>query len=148
MLVALRIATLALVLVAAATSLSFANGAASISGTVIDANSHKPVAGAKIEAFLGTNPTHGYPVAVGQTRKDGNFRLSGLQAGSYKLHVMKMGYSLQELSGLTLDDQEHLIVGEPVGLIAASADDMVKMACNSIVRPDQTGDVYVVCAGR
>lgn len=148
MLVAFRITALVLILLAAVTLASAASGAASISGTIIDGISHKPVGGAKIEAFLDTNGPSGYPAAVSQTQKDGTFRLSALKAGAYRLHVVKMGYAMQELSGLTLDDQEHLILGEPVNLVAASAEDMTKMACNSIVRPDATGDVYVVCAGK
>ena len=139
--VASRITALVLVLLAAVTLASAASGAASISGTIIDGISHKPVGGAKIEAFLDTNGSSGYPAAVSQTQRDGTFRLSALKAGAYRLHVVKMGYAMQELFG-------HLILGEPVNLVAASVEDMTKMACNSIVRPDATGDVYVVCAGK
>lgn len=148
MLVVLRVAALTVAVVTAGMWVSSAHGTASISGTVVDANSHRPVAGAKIEAFADVGHSGSYAVAVGRTRSDGIFRLSGLRAGAYKLQVLKMGYAVQELSGLSLADQEHLIVGEPVGLVAASAEDMMKMACNSVVRPEATGDVYVVCAGK
>jgi hypothetical protein len=148
MLAALRIAALTGALIITATWASSANGTASISGRVVDANNHRPIAGAKVEAFADAGGSAGYAVAVGQTRSNGNFHLGGLRAGAYRLQVLKMGYAVQELSGLSLGDQEHLIVGEPVGLVAASFEDMMKMACNSVVRPDATGDVYVVCAGK
>jgi hypothetical protein len=149
MLAVLRVAALAAVVIVSSTWQSTANGTGSISGRVVDARSHKAVTGAKIELFADAGGSKvGYAVALSQTRGDGDFRVTGLRAGAYRLQVLKMGYAVQELSGLTLDDQEHLIVGEPVGLVAASAEDMMKMACNSVVRPDATGDVYVVCAGR
>ncbi|MBV8669235.1 MAG: carboxypeptidase regulatory-like domain-containing protein [Candidatus Eremiobacteraeota bacterium] len=149
MFAALRVAALAAVVIVSTTWQSAADGTASISGRVVDARSHKAVTGAKIELFADAGSSkNGYAVAVSQTHSNGDFHVSGLRAGAYKLQVVKMGYAVQEISGLTLDNQEHLIVGEPVGLVAASAEDMMKMACNSVVRPDATGDVYVVCAGK
>jgi hypothetical protein len=124
MLAALRVAALAAVVIVSSTWQSTANGTASISGRVVDARSHKAVNGAKIELFADAGGSKGgYAVAMSQTRSDGDFRVSGLHAGAYRLQVLKMGYAVQELSGLALEDQEHLIVGEPVGLVAASAEE-------------------------
>ncbi len=150
-----RIRTMALaatLILTCAPALGFAhaNGTSSISGQIIDARNREPVAGAKIDLFQDTTSSKGaYPFAIALSRKDGSFHLSGLSEGQFRLEVLKMGYEVQVLSGLSLQEQEHLIVGEPIAMAKASEEYAQKMVCNSpLVRPDQSGDVYVVCAGR
>jgi carboxypeptidase family protein len=123
-----------------------ASNDASISGRIVDPT-HKPVAGAKVELFQGASSSASAS-AVAMSGKDGSFKLAGFAQGPYRLEVMKMGYALQVLEGLQVEAHERLIVGEPIELRAASAEDVEKMACNSVVQPSQTGDVYVVCAGK
>lgn len=139
-----NVAFVAALLVAGTLRAQAGSNDASISGRIVDPT-HKPVAGAKVELFPGSSATAS---AIAMSGKDGSFKLAGLAQGPYRLEVMKMGYALQLLEGLRVEAHERLIVGEPIALTTASSEDMQKMACNSVVQPSQTGDVYVVCAGK
>jgi len=144
----LRVVTLAVALSATGVlRVQAESNDASISGRVVD-SAHKPVAGAKIELSAATSAASGWTSAIAMSGKDGSFKIARLSAGSYRLEVMKMSYALQLLEGLSVGSHERLIVGEPIELTAASPEDIEKMACNSVVQPSQTGDVYVVCAGK
>jgi carboxypeptidase family protein len=125
-----------------------AQGTSSIGGRIVDARNQQPIIGARVDLFADSLVPSSKILAATLTRKDGSFSLSGVAAGQYRLQVSKMGYALQELSGLLVQDNERTIVGEPIAIYPASDEYAEKMACNKLVRPDATGDVYVVCANR
>jgi hypothetical protein len=127
---------------------ALATGASSISGQVVDAKTHQPVVGAKVDLYADTSSTNRKVLAATLSRKDGSFRLSGLNEGQYRVELTKMGYEVEVLSGLTVRLQERTIIGEPVALHAASEEYEGKMACNTLVQPHQTASVYIVCSGK
>ncbi len=132
---------------AAAQPMAQAAGTSSITGQTLDAKTHKPVMGVKVDVYEDT-ATPRKVLAATTSRKDGSFNLAGLEGGQYRVELTKMGYEVQVLTGLTVRPSEHTIIGEPIALHMADEEYQQKMACNSIVRPDQTGSVYVVCSGR
>ena len=147
----IRLVALAILILvcAPAQPTALAQDASSVSGRVVDAASHKPVSGAKIDLFADAPSSKGAnALEVTLSRKDGGFQLMGVPAGQYRVEITKMGYAVQVLSGLLVQEREHVIVGEPIALVMASADDVEKMACNTVVRPDEVADVYVVCSRR
>ena len=131
---------------AAADRTALAQESSSISGRVVDVRTHQPIGGAKVEVQA-DGATLRSPKAFGAalSRKDGGFHVDGLRAGRYQIVLTKVGYSIQLLTGLSVRAGERTIVGEPIAMHPASVDDMQKMACNSIVQPGQSADVYVVC---
>jgi len=142
-------ALVATLLCAMAQGDALAQVTSSVGGRIVDARNQQPIIGARVDLFADSSASSGAKVlAATLTRKDGSFTLSGIAAGQYRLQVSKMGYALQELSGLLVQDNERTIVGEPIALYPASDEYAEKMACNKLVRPDATGDVYVVCAGK
>jgi hypothetical protein len=127
---------------------ALSSGTSMISGTAIDAKDHQPLMGVKVAVYPEARTPNSNMIAATISHKDGGFRLDGLGGGQYQVELTKPGYEVQILSGLSLRSNERAVIGEPVALNRASAEYATKMACNSLVRPEQTGSVYVVCAGR
>ena len=123
-------------------------GTSSISGTVVDAKTHQPVVGVRVDVFADSSATNSKTLAASMSRKDGTFLLEGLNGGQYRVSLSKMGYAVEELTGLSVKSKERTIIGVPIALHGASEEYASKMACNRLIRPDSTADVYVVCAGR
>jgi Carboxypeptidase regulatory-like domain len=137
----------AIVLVAVAGP-ALAHGTSVIQGIVVDTKHDQPLMGASISAFAArTRLLQG----VAHSAKDGSFRISGLAAGEYRLFVTKLGYRSVEVSGLTVDENDHMIIGFPIALDAApnTGEDPLQVLarCNNLVDPGETSDVYVVCGG-
>jgi hypothetical protein len=140
---------LTIVLVISIGTLAAAKGTSSIQGVITESKHNQPVLSASVSAYA----AHGNGwVASTQTGKDGVFRLKGLSAGEYRLFITKPGYRAVEVAGLTVDTNDHLVVGFPIALEAApfaDADPVQLVArCNSLVNPDEVADLYVVCGGR
>jgi 5-hydroxyisourate hydrolase-like protein (transthyretin family) len=127
---------------------ALALGTSSISGQVVDAKTHHPVTGVRVDLYADTSSTNKKVLAATLSRKDGSFRLSGVDEGQYRVELTKMGYEVEVLSGLAVRSQERTIIGEPVALHAASEEYESKMACNTLIQPHQTASVYYVCSGR
>ena len=124
-----------------------AAGISSISGRALDAQTRKPLLGVRVDVFADAGMSHKV-LAATVSRKDGTFTISGLDGGQYRVELTKMGYEVETLTGLTVRPRERTIIGEPITLHTATQDYQAKMACNTTVRPEQTGDVYVVCSGK
>ncbi|MDQ6766376.1 MAG: carboxypeptidase-like regulatory domain-containing protein [Candidatus Eremiobacteraeota bacterium] len=149
----LKIATIAaslavLALIQTGTQRAAFADASSISGKVVDAQTHQPLASVRIDLFADTTAPHPKMLAAAMSRKDGSFHLAGLSGGQYRLELSKMGYMVQLLTGLAVNPSQRTIIGEPIALYKASQEYSEKMACNKLVRPEATADVYIVCAGR
>jgi hypothetical protein len=132
---------------AGATQASSSN-VSSINGKAVDAKSQAPLAGVKVALYPDTRTPSSKMLAMTMTHKDGSFRLDGLAAGQYQLELSKAGYAVQILSGLSIRSNERAVIGEPVALGRASAEYATQMACNNLVRPEETASVYIVCAGK
>jgi hypothetical protein len=120
----------------------------SISGKTVDARTQAPLMGVKVAAYPDARTPSSKMIAVTMTHKDGSFRLDGLSAAQYQLELSKAGYEVQILSGLSVRSNERAVIGEPVALGRASAEYAAQMACNNLVRPEETASVYIVCAGK
>jgi hypothetical protein len=146
----LRIA-LAFVAVASLTAVApaLARGTSSIQGVIVESRHNRPLPSAAVSAFSSRTS-----VLAGTAHSDrnGGFKISGLSAGEYKLFVTKPGYRSVEISTLTVEANDRMIIGFPIALsaaIQAREDPMqVLVRCNDLVDPSETSDVYIVCGGR
>jgi Carboxypeptidase regulatory-like domain len=141
-------ALLAAIMLVAVIGPAVAHGTSAIQGIVVDTKHDKPLMGASISAFAAnTKLLQG----VVHSAKDGSFRIPGLATGEYRLFVTKPGYRSVEVSGLTVDENDHMIIGFPIALEAApnTSEDPIQVLarCNNLVDPGETSDVYVVCGG-
>jgi hypothetical protein len=141
----------AFVAVASVTAVApaLARGTSSIQGVIVESKHNRPLPSAAVSAFSShTN------VLAGTARSDrnGGFKISGLSAGEYRLFVTKPGYRSVEVSALTVEANDRMIIGFPIALpsaIQANEDPLqVLVRCNNLVDPSETSDVYIVCGGR
>jgi hypothetical protein len=127
---------------------SLAHGAASIQGTVTDGKHGRPLMGATVSAFDARTKIL---AEVVHSAENGTFRVGGLVPGDYRLMITKQGYRSVEVSGLSVETADHLIIGLPIAIESAangSEDPMQMLAhCNNLVNPDEIADVYVICGG-
>lgn len=77
-----------------------AQGAAGVTGRVIDARSNAPLGSAGVQIVGTTQGT--------MTDVDGSFRIVGVRAGTITLQVRRIGYSPKTITGLMLSDGEVL----------------------------------------
>ena len=145
---------LAPLMIATALALSTAvvaapKGTSSIEGVVSESAHARPMMSASVVALTANGNRW---VESTRTGKDGVFRLKGLAAGAYQLLITKPGYRSVEVDGLTVDPNDHLIVGFTIALEAApfNEQDPVQLVtrCNNLVNPDEVADVYVVCGSK
>lgn len=140
---------LLLTVIAIATLPSLASGTSSIQGSVIDFKHNRPLMSVVVMAFGAHSRT---AFAQTQTDRDGTFHFRNLGAGDYRLLMTKAGYRSIEVDGLTVGATEHMIVGTPIALQAASPgeSDPIQLVarCNNVVNPDETADVYIFCGNR
>lgn len=137
-----------LTLVAGGATPALSSDTSSISGKAVDAKNQQPLAGVKVAVYPDARTPSSKMLAVTMTHKDGSFHLDGLTTGQYQLELSKPGYAVQILSGLSIRSNERAVIGEPVALGRASAEYATQMACNNLVRPEETASVYIVCAGK
>ena len=136
----------AIVVVYAASSL--ANGSSAIQGLVVDSKQNRPLASASVSAFPANNNKL---AGTARSGRDGSFRIAGLAAGNYRLFISKPGFRSVEVSGLTVAENDRMIIGFPIALQVSSAgtEDPLELIarCNNLVDPAQTSDVYIICGG-
>lgn len=120
---------------------------ASIQGVVVDASTNQPLALAAVSLY---RPQSRVVVTTAYTGKDGRFRLANLVPGDYQIVVLKQGFQGQVISGLSIAQSEHVIVGTPIALHKASLleeQTQREQYCDTLLRPGEVADVYVVCGG-
>jgi inosine-uridine nucleoside N-ribohydrolase len=101
-----------------------------IKGTVVDASTHRAIAGALVEAYTAA----GSQAAHAQTAPDGTYTLSGLPAGTYKVgFVPNSNYLPQFYSG-----KSTLATADPVSVATGSTSTGVDAAL-AVVPPSNTG---------
>jgi hypothetical protein len=142
----ISIVSLSAAMLVAAAGPSFAHGSSAIQGLVVDSKQNRPLASASVSAF----PAHGNQLlSVVHSASNGSFKISGLNAGDYRLFISKPGFRSVEVSGLSVAANDRMIIGFPIAMQTAppgSTDTLQLIArCNSLVDPSETSDVYVVC---
>ena len=140
-----RIASAPGVALLATASIAMASWNASVSARVVNVSSLEPVAAAHVTIYA-EDGTRELGSAV--TDAKGQFTISGLQGGMYRMTFTRQGYQRTSLVGLTVRPNEHFIEAGPIAMYPNGVA-MPKVAihdlCGGLVQPGQTADVYVVC---
>lgn len=140
-----RTATATGVALLATASIAMASWNASMSGRVVDVSSLQPVPAAHVTIYA-ENGVRELGSAVSDAR--GQFTISGLSGGMYRLRFQRDGYQTTSLVGITVRPNEHFIEAGPIAMYRNGVP-MPKVAihdlCGGLVEPGQTADVYVVC---
>ena len=119
---------------------------AAISGRVVDSRKDTPLAGVKVTAFpVGSTTAQ----ATAMTDDRGQFTLSGLRGGNYRLLFERSGYPRALATGIGVKPHDHLVL---VAAFALQMDPRLGQArpvdpCSSLVQPGEVADVYVICGG-
>jgi hypothetical protein len=119
---------------------------AAISGRVVDAKQNTLLAGVKVTAFpQGSTAAESSAVTDAQ----GQFTLSGLRGGDYRLLFERSGYPKSLASGITVKPHEHLVLISAFALESNPRFGQVRMTnpCSSLVQPGEVADLYVICSG-
>jgi TonB-linked SusC/RagA family outer membrane protein len=106
--------------------------ALAISGRVIDAASHAPIARAQVQ-IVGT--TRGVTTA-----EDGRFRIAGLQPGTYQVRVLRIGYSAVTQS-MTAGAADATGTDFALTAVAVKLDEVVTTATGETTRKREQGNV-------
>jgi hypothetical protein len=120
--------------------------AAAISGRVVDSRSDSPLAGVNVTAFpVGSTTAE----ARAMTDDQGQFTLTGLRGGDYRLLFERAGYPRALAAGIGVKAHDHLVL---VAAFALQKNPRVGQArpvdpCSSLVQPGEVADVYVICGG-
>ena len=123
-----------------------AAGTSSMSGRVVDVKTLQPVPDAKVEAFQG----RGFR-AEAKTTTDarGEFTLTGLAGGDYRLQFEKAGYQRTMIGGVEVRSNERMIEAAPIAMYPNGVplpNFAMAKPCGSLIDPTQTADVYIVCS--
>ena len=120
--------------------------AAAISGRVVDAKQDTQLAGVKVTAFQQGSTV---PEATAVTDDKGQFTLSGLHGGDYRLLFERSGYPRSLATGITVRPHEHLVLISAFALETNPKFGRVQLAnpCSSLVQPGEVADVYTICSG-
>jgi Carboxypeptidase regulatory-like domain len=119
---------------------------AAISGRVVDAKQDTLLAGVKVTAFQQGSTV---PEASAVTDSKGQFTLSGLHGGDYRLLFERSGYPKSLAAGITVRPHEHLVLISAFALETNPRFGRVQLVnpCSSLVQPGEVADVYVICSG-
>jgi hypothetical protein len=120
--------------------------AAALSGRVVDAQSHAPLANVKITAY-----PQGSTVAEASAMTDihGQFTLAGLRGGDYRLLFERPGYPKSLAGGIGVKPHDHLVLISSFALQSTQRSPQLRLVdpCGSLLQPGQVADVYVICSG-
>ena len=114
-----------------------------LSGTVVDAQTKAPIAGATVNVV---SPSGNYHAKTGS---NGFFSILGLNVDSYTVSVEQGGYEAQSLSGITITGDQTANLGS-IGLskqlrtIARTS----SRAPSGAYQPNQTSDSYTISGAR
>ena len=126
---------------------AIAQTASSIYGSVVDAKHQQPLADVRVAAFPLRSSQQ---VGATSTDVDGNFRISGLGPGVYRLELSKEGYDTTIVSNVRVRRDERVIIAGSLNLSVVRLGEryVAHSYCGKLVQAGVTADVYVVCAGR
>lgn len=119
---------------------------AALSARVVDAKTNVPLADVKVTAY-----PQGSTVAESTTMTDsqGQFTLTGLRGGEYRLLFERSGYPRSLAGGIGVKPHDHLVLISSFALQSKTRLDKARLVdpCGSLVQPGQVADVYVICSG-
>jgi hypothetical protein len=83
------------------------------------------------------------------TDDQGQFTLSGLRGGDYRLLFERSGYPKSLAAGITVKPHEHLVLISAFALESNPRFGQVRVTnpCSSLVQPGEVADLYVICSG-
>jgi hypothetical protein len=91
-----------------------------IGGRVVDSVDQRPLSGVQVDVFDDSLGSHASTaIATTMTHKDGSFSLLGLRSGNYHLELVKRGYALEIVTGVSVRSDERLLISEPFGMRTA-----------------------------
>lgn len=120
--------------------------AAAISGRVVDSRSDSPLAGVSVTAYpVGLTSAE----ASATTDDQGQFTLSGLRGGDYRLLFERSGYPKALAAGIDVKPHDHLVLVAAFALQKNPRSGQARQVdpCSSLVQPGDVADVYVICSG-
>ncbi len=121
---------------------------AQISGQVVDARDGSPLPHVQILAVSASTKDVESTAFADRT---GHFTLRGLRGDSYRLVFARSGYGQAYADGITVSPSDHLVMISPFAVqavpVAMIQELGMRPQCGSLIQPDQTSDVYVVCSG-
>lgn len=109
-----------------------------ISGTVVAADTKKPLAGASIVA---TSPSGN---GSATTDNNGFYNLPGLPPDTYTVSITAKGYETINLAGVTLVQDQTITLNQPLAKSLQVIGSVSTRSSSNLVQPNQTADVYVV----
>jgi hypothetical protein len=120
--------------------------ASAISGRVVDSRTNAPLTGVKVTAFR-----QGFTVAeaTAMTDNKGQFTLTGLDGGEYRLLFELAGYPRSLAAGIGVRPHDHLVLVSAFALQSKTRVEQARILdpCSSLLQPGQVADVYVICNG-
>ncbi|HVA36014.1 MAG TPA: carboxypeptidase-like regulatory domain-containing protein, partial [Candidatus Dormibacteraeota bacterium] len=119
---------------------------ASVSATIVDVHTSRPLAGAHVSAYGAS----ARPFEQATSGSNGEVTLKDLEVGQYRLRIEKPGYQTMaytlEVRSHERDQSAGRLVLYPVGDRALPRS-VSGVECGHPMRPDRTANVYVVCSG-
>jgi Carboxypeptidase regulatory-like domain/TonB-dependent Receptor Plug Domain len=110
----------------------------SISGTVTDAATKKPVVGVTVTAAS--------PSGRGTATSDANgfFNISNLAPDTYTVSVAGKGYDQVVLAGITVVQDQNVVLNQTISRSLREIGRVAARSASNLVQPTQTADVYNV----
>jgi hypothetical protein len=111
-------------------------------GTVKDAKTGAPIAGAAVEAKAGSGVYHA------KTDASGTYSILGMNADTYTVTVTAAGYNPENVTGVTVFGDENDVANVQLNKELQTIARVVSTAANSAYQPTQTIDSYTVSGQR
>ncbi|MGH7659431.1 MAG: TonB-dependent receptor domain-containing protein [Vulcanimicrobiaceae bacterium] len=132
------VAVLALVFVLAQVTWALASTTGGLHGTVVNAKTNSPLAGAKVTA---TSPS---ATASVTTDTRGNFSFLSLPPDTYLVTVEDKGFDTSSVSGITVLADQNQTVSFPLAQQLQVIGRVTSRSAADLVKPGMTADVYSV----
>ncbi len=113
-----------------------------LSGTITDAQTHAPIAGATVVA---KSPSGSY---TAKTDARGHYSILSMNVDTYVLTVDAPGYTPQSFTGVIVFGDENDVANETVTKHLKTIANVTSTAQNSAFQPNQTIDTYTVSGQR
>ncbi|HYL27543.1 MAG TPA: TonB-dependent receptor, partial [Candidatus Nitrosotalea sp.] len=116
----------------------FAGTTGTLRGSVVDANTHAPIAGARVTA---ESPSQ---VASATTDASGEFRFISLAPETYTVRAERSGYDPAVQTGVSIFADQHLTLSISMTPTLKTIAHITARGANSQLRPGTTSDLYSV----
>ena len=120
---------------------------ASFSARLVVETTRAPVAGVSVKAYTMTS---GNVLAEAVSDAVGNFTLTGLRGGEYRLDFHKIGFHDTTLVGVYVNPHSSDRLNTPIAMYPSNTKPprfTSTNPCGKLVNPNQMADVYIVCTG-